>query len=74
MAKVQKGCAANVFPPLRNSADQLVDHPANKAKILCDKFFPGTPRKVLTIQPQDPQPRPTRHWEPITPEDVTAAL
>jgi hypothetical protein len=48
MVKTRKGRTTNTFPPLRDTANQLVNKPEDKANIFRDKFFPSTPLIIAT--------------------------
>jgi len=74
LAKARKGRRTNLFPPLRNADNVLVDNPEQKADIFRAKFFPGEPRQVPTHHSTNHPPIQPWEWAPITTEDVWAAL
>jgi hypothetical protein len=56
LAKARKGHRTNLFPPLRNADNVLVDNPEQKADIFHSKFFPGKPRQIPTHHSTDHAP------------------
>jgi hypothetical protein len=74
LAKAHKGHCTNLFPPLRNTDNVLVDNPEQKVDIFRTKFFPEEPRQALTHHSMDHAPIQPREWAPITTDDVSAAL
>jgi len=74
LAKARKGHRTNLFPPLRNADNVLIDNLEQKVDIFRSKFFPGELRQVLTHHDMDHAPIQPREWAPITTEDVSAAL
>jgi hypothetical protein len=74
LAKAHKGRHTNLFPPLRNTDNVVVDKLEQKADIFCSKFFPGKPQQVPTHHSTDHTPIQPWEWAPITTEDVSVAL
>jgi hypothetical protein len=74
MASCRRGRQSNIFPALHDVGGNLITHPADKAQVLKEKFFPATPTSVELNQDSDPRPHPTHTWGPITGEEVSATL
>jgi hypothetical protein len=74
LAKLRKGRQTNMFPPLCDMDNMLVENPACKVQIFQDKFFPANLATVQTIQEDDPPPLPPCVWPAITLEEIAATL
>jgi hypothetical protein len=48
MVKMKKGRTTNTFPPLKDTANQLVNKLEDKANVFYQKFFPSTPLVIAT--------------------------
>jgi hypothetical protein len=74
LTKLQKGWQANMFPPLHDTDNTLVNNLACKVQIFQDKFFPTNPTAVQTKQEDDPPPMLLHIWAEITLEEISNTL
>jgi hypothetical protein len=69
-----KGRCTNIFPALRDPNRNIVTDPKKKATLFRQKFLPDNAKIIIPEQPDDPLPRETRTWAPLSKADITQAL